>query len=98
MKSLVTTGTTFEQIRAIPFMKGAGCETCGGSGYRGRAGLYEVMAMSPELRRMVLRGASVAELRDQAVAEGMLTLRMDGIKKVEKGVTTLEEVVKETSA
>jgi type II secretory ATPase GspE/PulE/Tfp pilus assembly ATPase PilB-like protein len=46
---------------------------------------------------MVLRGASVAELRDQAVAEGMLTLRMDGIKKIEKGVTTLEEVVKETS-
>ena len=47
---------------------------------------------------MVMRGASVAELRDQAVSEGMLTLRMDGIKKIEKGVTTLEEVVKETSA
>jgi type IV pilus assembly protein PilB len=75
-----------------------GCETCGGTGYRGRAGIYEVMAISPELRRMVLRGASVAELRDMAVAEGMLTLRMDGIKKIEKGVTTLEEVVKETSA
>ena len=55
------------------------------------------MAMSPELRRMVLRGASVAELRDQAVSEGMLTLRMDGVVKVRKGVTTLEEVVKETS-
>jgi type IV pilus assembly protein PilB len=79
-------------------MKGVGCETCGGTGYRGRAGIYEVMAISPELRRMVLRGASVAELRDMAVAEGMLTLRMDGIKKIEKGVTTLEEVVKETSA
>lgn len=59
--------------------------------------MYEVMALSPELRRMILRGASVAELRDQAVAEGMLTLRMDGIKKIEKGVTTLEEVVKETA-
>jgi type IV pilus assembly protein PilB len=53
--------------------------------------------MSPELRRMVLRGASVAELRDQAVEEGMLTLRMDGIVKASKGVTTLEEVVKETA-
>ena len=53
--------------------------------------------MSPELRRMVLRGASVAELRDQAVAEGMLTLRMDGLEKIKKGVTTLEEVVKETA-
>jgi type IV pilus assembly protein PilB len=97
LKSLVTLGMNIEQIRSLPFMKGAGCETCGGTGYRGRAGIYEVMAISPELRRMVLRGASVAELRDMAVEEGMLTLRMDGIKKIEKGVTTLEEVVKETS-
>lgn len=54
--------------------------------------------MSPQIRRMILRGDSSAELRDQAVSEGMLTLRMDGIVKVEKGVTTLEEVVKETAA
>jgi len=79
------------------FMKGTGCDACGGTGYRGRAGLYEVMLMSPELRRMILRGASVAELRAQAVSEGMLTLRMDGIMKVLRGVTTLEEVVKETA-
>jgi type IV pilus assembly protein PilB len=78
-------------------MKGTGCETCNGTGYKGRAGLYEVMALSPELRRMILRGASVADLRDQAVSEGMLTLRMDGMKKIERGVTTLEEVVKETA-
>jgi type IV pilus assembly protein PilB len=98
LKSLLHAGTHSDQIRAIPFMKGKGCEVCAGSGYKGRQGLYEVMAISPELRRMVLRGASVAEIRDQAVADGMLTLRMDGIKKIEKGVTTLEEVVKETSA
>jgi type IV pilus assembly protein PilB len=79
------------------FMKGTGCEACGGTGYRGRAGLYEVLTMSPELRRMILRGASVAELRAQAVSEGMLTLRMDGVMKVSRGVTTLEEVVKETA-
>ena len=98
LKSLVTAGMNIDHISALPFMKGPGCENCGGSGYRGRAGIYEVMAMTPELRRMVLRGASVAEIRDMAVEEGMLTLRMDGIKKIEKGVTTLEEVVKETSA
>ena len=46
---------------------------------------------------MILRGASVVEMRDQAVVEGMLTLRMDGMKKIERGVTTLEEVVKETA-
>jgi type IV pilus assembly protein PilB len=79
------------------FMKGTGCDNCGGTGYRGRAGLYEVMQLSPELRRMILRGASVAELQAQAVKEGMLTLRMDGILKVLRGVTTLEEVVKETA-
>ncbi len=84
--------------RALPYMKGTGCDTCGGTGYKGRAGIYEVMSMTNELRRMILRGASVAELRDQAVADGMLTLRMDGIKKIERGVTTLEEVVKETAS
>ena len=90
-------GTDLDAVKRIPFMKGTGCDACNGMGYRGRAGIYEVMAMSPELRRMVLRGASVADLRDQAVAEGMLTLRMDGMKKIEQGVTTLEEVVKETA-
>ncbi len=90
-------GTDLETLRALPFMKGSGCDTCTGTGYKGRAGLYEVMALSPELRRMILRGASVADLRDQAVADGMLTLRMDGLKKIERGVTTLEEVVKETA-
>ena len=86
-----------EQMRALPFHKGTGCDTCGGTGYKGRAGLYEVMAMSPELRRMILRGASVADMQAKAVEEGMLTLRMDGLKKIEKGITTLEEVVKETA-
>ncbi len=86
-----------EKVRNLPFMKGSGCDTCNGTGYKGRAGLYEVMALSPDLRRGILRGASVAELRDQAVAEGMLTLRMDGLVKIEKGVTTLEEVIKETA-
>jgi type IV pilus assembly protein PilB len=86
-----------DAIRHIEFKRGKGCDTCGGLGYKGRAGLYEVMALTPELRRSILRGDSVADLRETAVREGMLTLRMDGIKKVERGVTTLEEVVKETA-
>jgi type IV pilus assembly protein PilB len=85
------------QLAEITFVKGAGCGTCGDTGYKGRAGLYEVMALTPELRRMILRGASTAELSDQAVSDGMLTLRMDGIEKIKKGTTTLEEVVKETA-
>jgi type IV pilus assembly protein PilB len=81
-----------------PFFKGAGCDTCAGSGYKGRQGLYEVMALSSPMRRGILKGGSTEELRDIAVQEGMLTLRMDGMVKVKKGVTTLEEVVKETAA
>jgi type IV pilus assembly protein PilB len=90
-------GTNLETLRRLKFMKGTGCDVCSGTGYKGRAGLYEVMALSPELRRMILRAASVADIQDQAVKEGMLTLRMDGIKKIERGITTLEEVVKETA-
>jgi type IV pilus assembly protein PilB len=80
------------------YYRGRGCDDCGGTGYRGRQGLYEVMTMSPVLRRMILQNASTVELRDQAVAEGMLTLRMDGMLKVRRGITTLEEVIKETTA
>jgi type IV pilus assembly protein PilB len=66
-------------------------------GYSGRQGLYEVMVMTPALRRMVLQAASTAELKDTAVEGGMLTLRMDGLSKVRKGITTLDEVIKETT-
>ena len=81
-----------------PFSKGTGCDVCNGTGYKGRQGLYEVMSLTSPLRRAILRGASTEELREEAVQEGMLTLRMDGLVKVKKGVTTLEEVVKETAA
>jgi type IV pilus assembly protein PilB len=79
------------------FHRGAGCDACDGSGFRGRQGLYEVMAMTPELRRAVMEVKSADDLRDIALSQGMLTLRMDGMKKVERGITTLEEVVKESS-
>jgi len=85
-------------IKKVTLYKGEGCEKCGGTGYKGRQGLYEVMAMSPEIRKLIMATASTDQLRDQAIKEGMLTLRMDGLKKLEKGLTTLEEVMKETSA
>ena len=96
-EELKALGADMKDFAGITFYKGKGCDACAGSGYKGRAGLYEVMALSPELRRMILRGASTAELQEQAVKEGMLTLRMDGIVKIKKGITTLEEVVKETA-
>jgi type IV pilus assembly protein PilB len=96
-EELEALGLNPEEASQITFYKGAGCSSCNGTGYKGRAGLYEVMALSPELRRMILRGASADELKEQAIKEGMLTLRMDGIEKIKKGITTLEEVVKETA-
>jgi type IV pilus assembly protein PilB len=87
-----------DEDRKLTFFKGKGCDMCAGSGYKGRNGLYEVLSMSTELRRMIMHGASADELRSQGVAEGMLTLRMDGMKKVARGATTLEEVIKETAA
>ena len=81
----------------LTFFKGQGCDTCGGTGYKGRQGLYEVMSMTSNLRRLVLKGGSTEEIQQQAVKDGMLTLRMDGMLKVKRGITSLEEVVKETA-
>ncbi|CAN5831279.1 type IV-A pilus assembly ATPase PilB [soil metagenome] len=86
-----------EEYEGYVFYKGRGCDVCNSTGYRGRQGLYEVMAMSPTIRRMILQEASTAELQAQAIREGMLTLRMDGIKKVQRGITTLEEILRETT-
>jgi type IV pilus assembly protein PilB len=85
-------------LNSITLYNGEGCEKCGGLGYKGRQGLYEVMAMSSNIRKLIMQRVGTDELRDLAVEEGMLTLRMDGLKKLEKGLTTLEEVMKETSA
>jgi len=79
------------------FYKGEGCDECNGSGYKGRQGVYEVMAMSSRLRKLIMDETGTDELRAAAIEEGMLTLRVDGLKKVEKGITTLEEIVKETT-
>ncbi len=78
--------------------RGRGCGACDGTGYRGRVGLFEVMALSPALRGMILAGAASHELGRQAREEGMLTLRQSGLQKVAAGATTVEEVLRETSA
>ncbi|MCE9603063.1 MAG: Flp pilus assembly complex ATPase component TadA [Gemmatimonadetes bacterium] len=90
--------TAETRIMDMPFFKGKGCDACNGSGLKGRQGAYEVMFMTPELRKLILQNVGAAEIKDAAVAGGMLTLRMDGLLKVWKGITTLEQVVRETSA
>jgi type IV pilus assembly protein PilB len=85
-------------IGELGFFKGAGCDACAGSGLKGRQGVYEVMLMTPKIRKLVMQNVGAAEIRDGAIEEGMLTLRMDAWLKVMKGITTTEQMIRETSA
>jgi type IV pilus assembly protein PilB len=96
LQSLIDAGYTPQEAQEVVTYKGKGCEKCNGSGCKGRTGLYEVMEMTEELRELVLVGASSLELRKKAVELGMITLRRSGLIKVRDGLTTLEEVVRET--
>jgi type IV pilus assembly protein PilB len=94
--ALILAGYTDDEAAGVTPMKGVGCETCNSTGYKGRVGLYEVMEVTEEMRELILVGASGLELRRKAVEEGMLTLRRSGLRKVMDGMTTIEEVVRET--
>ncbi len=86
------------KIASVPCWRGKGCDACGGNGMKGRQGLYEVMFMTPRLRRLILQNVGAAEIKEGGIEDGMLTLRMDGWLKVLKGVVPLEQVLRETSA
>jgi len=94
--ALIQAGFSAEDAKTVVPKKGNGCEKCNRTGYKGRVGLYEVMDITDELRELVLVGASGLELRRKAIEEGMLTLRMSGLRKVKDGLTTIEEVARET--
>ena len=93
---LVQAGFSREDAAAVTPFKGAGCDRCNLTGYKGRVGLYEVMEVSEQMRELILTGASGLELRRRAIDDGMITLRQSGLRKVKDGLTTLEEVVRET--
>jgi general secretion pathway protein E len=78
--------------------RGVGCERCGNTGYRGRVGLYELILMSDSIRHHVVTGADANVIREQAISEGMRTLREDALEKLKAGLTTPEEVVRVTRA
>ncbi len=90
-------GVPDELLKDIKFYKGIGCSVCGRTGYKGRIAIFEVMPITPELRELILRGASSDEIREEARKEGMHTLREDGIIKIKKGITTVEEVLRITT-
>jgi type IV pilus assembly protein PilB len=94
--ALTKIGFSPEDAATVVPMKGSGCSVCNLTGYKGRVGLYEVMEIDEELKELVLVGASSLELRRKAIERGMISLRQSGIRKIKAGLTTIEEVVRET--
>ncbi len=97
-EALIEVGFSIEEAKTIKTYKGKGCSTCNNTGYKGRIGLYEVLEITDEIRELILIGASALELRKKAIDDGMITLRESGLYKIRSGVTTPEEVVRETVA
>ena len=95
-QTLIEEGFTPQEAKTVKIKKGKGCTTCNNTGYKGRCGLYEVMEVDDEIKDLILVGASSLELKKKAIERGMLTLRRSGLVKVMQGVTTLEEVARET--
>jgi len=93
---LIDAGFTPEEVKTAKAYKGRGCVTCGNKGYKGRVGLYEVLEVTDELRELILVGASALEIKRKAIEQGMISLRRSGLIKVAAGMTTLEEVIRET--
>ena len=93
---LIDAGFSPEEAKTVKVYKGAGCAVCQNRGYKGRVGLYEVMEINDEIRELVLVGASAVELKRKAIEQGMIGLRRSGLIKVSQGMTTLEEIMRET--
>ena len=89
-------GITPEEAKGIKFYKGAGCSECNGSGYKGRSGLYELFILDEKMRELVVKRASLSAIRNAARENGMKTLREGGVRKIVEGITSIEEVLRET--
>ena len=90
-------GATDEEIATATCQRGVGCQICGGSGYKGRVALYEVMPFKDTLKELVLQGAAAVEIKAEAIRAGMRTLRMSGVRKICQGVTSVDEVARITA-
>jgi len=96
LEMLADLGVTPEQVGGRKFYKGKGCDRCNNTGYKGRVGLFELMIMNDELRDLVMQNVTIDEMRKVAAKSGMIPLRDYGLKYVFEGVTTADEVVRET--
>ncbi|HEX7177660.1 MAG TPA: type IV-A pilus assembly ATPase PilB [Pyrinomonadaceae bacterium] len=97
-EALIEVGFSPAEAKEVKTYKGVGCKICNNTGYKGRIGLYEVMEVTDDIRELILIGASALELRKRAIEDGMISLRESGLQKIRNGVTTVEEVVRETVA
>ncbi|TVR43845.1 MAG: pilus assembly protein PilB [Planctomycetota bacterium] len=95
-EELLLLGIKPEQVAGQRFFYGKGCEECKGTGYRGRTAIFEILEITPQMRELILEKASSAKMRAAAERSGMVSLRQAGIQKVFAGVSTIEEVVRET--
>jgi type IV pilus assembly protein PilB len=96
VQALLNIGFSEAEAPDITLYKGRGCEVCNHRGYKGRVGLFEVMNITDDIRELILSGATALELRRKSIEEGMISLRHSGLHKIREGVTTVEEVVRET--
>lgn len=95
---LMELGLQAEDIKGTRFAYGTGCDACHGSGYRGRTGIFEILVLTETLRMMIIEGASSDAIREEARREGMRMLRDAGLSAIFGGITTVEEVLRETAA
>jgi type II secretory ATPase GspE/PulE/Tfp pilus assembly ATPase PilB-like protein len=88
----------FGTSHKVKMFKGKGCRACRNSGYSGRVGLFEVLAVTKEIRKLITQKADSDIITKEAIAEGMRTMLQDGLDKINRGVTTIEEVLRVTKA
>jgi type IV pilus assembly protein PilB len=98
LQTLIDLGVPPEEARLYDCKHGMGCPDCGGTGYRGRVALYEVLPLYEEIRDLVLSSGTTPEIKRVAIQRGVKTLRQSGLTKVREGVTNLEEVLRVTMA
>ena len=97
VESLIDAGFDPSEASRIPTYRGRGCDACNHTGYKGRVGLFEVMEIGDGLRDLILRGGTSTQLKRMAIQDGMITLRASGLQKIRDGVTTLDEILRETA-
>ncbi len=93
---LMELGLTHDDLQGRQIYRGAGCDICNKSGYKGRQGIYEIMVLSDETRELIMQNASTQVLAAESLKRGMRTLRQSGLMAIFDGVTTIDEVVRET--